>query len=350
MCCARCTRRWRTRRRKRVRTSSRSSERSSARRRPRPSRGRRFARSRMMIPTRSEPAPSRLGRALVVAAALVAGALMPARAQLVLLRIQPRVGDTMYTRFEQSVEMVGTRNIHSIDTTMTSRMDMMILSHSTVQASDKHGTTVLAITDSVTIEGHGTGATAPTETIRHAMQGRQAKLHIARDGSAELLGGVRRRDSRGGGAVLGNAGDAPREARVRRLVVGAHGVHSREPGERLRALRARAHDVPARFALVEQPARLHLDPRHDLARQRRRARVGIAARGVDGDRHRSHDDGPEARLVGAVGDRDHDQEHRHAHRRARVLDAGPDAASCSPCKPEFRRNHRFPRVWLSPSK
>jgi len=142
-----------------------------------------------MIPTRSEPALRRIARAFVVALALVAGASMPARAQMVLLRIQPRVGDTMYTRFEQSVDMVGTRNIHAIDTTMTSRMDMMILSHSTVQASDKHGTTVLAITDSVAIEGHGTGASAPTETIRHAMQGRQAKLHIARDGSAELLGG-----------------------------------------------------------------------------------------------------------------------------------------------------------------
>jgi hypothetical protein len=105
-----------------------------------------------------------------------------------MLRIQPRVGDTMYTRFEQSVEMVGTRNVHSVDTTMTSRMDIMILSHSLVQASDGHGTTVLAITDSVAMEGHGTGASAPNETIRHAMQGRQARLRIARDGSAELLG------------------------------------------------------------------------------------------------------------------------------------------------------------------
>ena len=84
-----------------------------------------------------------------------------------MLRIQPRVGDTMYTRFEQSVEMVGTRNVHSVDTTMTSRMDIMILSHSLVQASDGHGTTVLAITDSVAMEGHGTGASAPNETIRH---------------------------------------------------------------------------------------------------------------------------------------------------------------------------------------
>jgi hypothetical protein len=141
-----------------------------------------------MIHTRSEPAWRRLARALVVAAALLAGASAGAGAQTVMLRIQPRVGDTMYTRFEQSVEMVGTRNVHAVDTTMTSRMDIMILSHSLVQASDGHGTTVLAITDSVAMQGHGTGASAPNETLRHAMQGRQARLHIARDGSAALLG------------------------------------------------------------------------------------------------------------------------------------------------------------------
>jgi len=140
----------------------------------------------MMIRTRSEPALRRLARALAVTA-LLAGASVSARAQTVMLRIQPHVGDTMYTRFEQSVEMVGTRNVHSVDTTMTSRMDIMILSHSLVQASDGHGTTVLAITDSVAMQGHGTGASAPNETIQHAMQGRQARLHIARDGSAELL-------------------------------------------------------------------------------------------------------------------------------------------------------------------
>jgi hypothetical protein len=66
-------------------------------------------------------------------------------------------------------------------------MDITILSHSLVQSSDGHGTTVLAITDSVAMEGHGTGAAAPTEAIRRAMQGRSAQLHIARDGSAELL-------------------------------------------------------------------------------------------------------------------------------------------------------------------
>jgi hypothetical protein len=141
----------------------------------------------MMIPTRSDPAIRRFGRALSIAAALAAGASLPARAQSVLLRIQPRIGDTMYTTFVQDVEMIGTRNVHSVDTTMTSRMNIMILSHSLVQASDARGTTVLAITDSVAMEGHGTGAGAPTEALRRAMQGRQARLQIAPDGSATLL-------------------------------------------------------------------------------------------------------------------------------------------------------------------
>ena len=140
-----------------------------------------------MIPTRSEPARRRLGRALLLAAAIAPLAAAPACAQNVLLRIQPHPGDTMYTTFVQDVEMVGTRNVHSVDTTMTSRMNIVILSHSVVQANDAHGTTVLAITDSVAMQGHGTGAGAPTETLRRAMQGRQARLQISPDGSATLL-------------------------------------------------------------------------------------------------------------------------------------------------------------------
>ena len=140
-----------------------------------------------MIPTRTEPAFRRLGRVLSFAAALAAGAPLTARAQMVMLRIQPHPGDTMYTTFVQDVEMIGTRNVHSVDTTMTSRMNIVILSHSLVQASDARGTTVLAITDSVAMVGHGTGAGAPTEALRRAMQGRQARLQIAPDGSATLL-------------------------------------------------------------------------------------------------------------------------------------------------------------------
>lgn len=140
-----------------------------------------------MIPTRSEPARCRLGVALCLAVGLAAAASLPVHAQMVMLRIQPHLGDTMYTTFVQDVEMIGTRNVHSVDTTMTSRMNIVILSHSLVQASDARGTTVLAITDSVAMVGHGTGAGAPTETLRRAMQGRQARLQISPDGSATLV-------------------------------------------------------------------------------------------------------------------------------------------------------------------
>ncbi len=70
----------------------------------------------MMIPTRSEPALLRLARAFVVAAALLAGASERARAQQqpVLLRIQPHTGDTMYTRFEQTVVFFFIIIIHSV--------------------------------------------------------------------------------------------------------------------------------------------------------------------------------------------------------------------------------------------
>jgi hypothetical protein len=141
-----------------------------------------------MIPTRSEPARRRLGRALTVAAALAVCTASAAHAQTnVVLRIAPHPGDTMYTTFVQDVEMIGTRNVHSVDTTMTSRMSIMILSHSLVQTSGTRGTTMLAITDSVAMTGHGTGAGAPTEALRRAMQGRQARLEIAPDGSATML-------------------------------------------------------------------------------------------------------------------------------------------------------------------
>lgn len=104
-----------------------------------------------------------------------------------MLRIQPHVGDTMFTRFEQIVEMTGTRSVQGLDTTMTSRMRIVILSHSLVQADDGRAANVLAVTDSVAMEGSGTGAGAPTETLRRAMQGRQTRLRITPDGSATLV-------------------------------------------------------------------------------------------------------------------------------------------------------------------
>jgi len=106
---------------------------------------------------------------------------------MVSLRIHPRSGDTLYTRFEQEVEMIGTTRVGSTDTTVTMRSSMLMLSHVLVQASDDRGATVITITDSVSLAALGAGAAVPPEAERRAMQGTRVRLRIAPDGSASVL-------------------------------------------------------------------------------------------------------------------------------------------------------------------
>lgn len=103
----------------------------------------------------------------------------------VMLRIKPRVGDTLYTRFEQVVEMTGTMHVHGADTTMTMRTSLLLLSHVLVQASDETGTTVTTVTDSVSVTTDG--EPAEPESMRRSMEGQQVRLHIAPNGSASVL-------------------------------------------------------------------------------------------------------------------------------------------------------------------
>ncbi|HEU4564220.1 MAG TPA: DUF6263 family protein [Gemmatimonadaceae bacterium] len=108
----------------------------------------------------------------------------PSRAHaLIALRIHPRVGDTLYTRFEQSVDMEGTARVGASDTTMRSSSTLLLLAHVFVQGSDEQGTTVTTITDSVEVGGAGPA----TELVRRALQGKKVQLRIAPDGSAVVL-------------------------------------------------------------------------------------------------------------------------------------------------------------------
>jgi hypothetical protein len=103
------------------------------------------------------------------------------------LRIHPRAGDTLYTRFEQEVEMIGTTRVGAVDTTVAMRSSMLMLSHVLVQSSDERGATVTTITDSVSLAGLGMGAVLPPEAERRAIQGTRVQLRIAPDGSASVL-------------------------------------------------------------------------------------------------------------------------------------------------------------------
>lgn len=102
------------------------------------------------------------------------------------LRIHPRVGDTLYTRFEQDVAITGTRRVGGADSTMRMSSSMLLLAHVFVEGSDERGTTVTTITDSIDFRGSGVGA-GTSDLVRRAMQGKRVQLRIASDGSAMVL-------------------------------------------------------------------------------------------------------------------------------------------------------------------
>lgn len=109
------------------------------------------------------------------------------RSRIVTLRINPHAGDTLYTRFEQTVEMSGTAHLGSADTTMTMKSTLLLLSHLIVDASDSSGATVTAVTDSVALSSWRMGLPVPSESARRAMEGKRIQLQIAPNGSATVL-------------------------------------------------------------------------------------------------------------------------------------------------------------------
>jgi hypothetical protein len=118
---------------------------------------------------------------------VIALPLQAQRSRAITLRINPHAGDTLYTRFEQTVEMSGTAHVGSADTTMTMKSTLLLLSHLIVEASDSSGATVTAVTDSVALSSWRMGRPVPSETARRAMEGKRIRLQIAPNGSASVL-------------------------------------------------------------------------------------------------------------------------------------------------------------------
>jgi len=123
----------------------------------------------------------------VVTATVVAASLRAQARGMVVLRIEPKVGDTLYTRFEQQVEMTGSTRLGNVDTTLEMHTSMLMLSRVLVQAEDNDGATVLTITDSVAVESTGGQGTVPPEPTRLAMQGTRLHMRITPQGSATIL-------------------------------------------------------------------------------------------------------------------------------------------------------------------
>lgn len=105
----------------------------------------------------------------------------------ILLEIRPRLGDTLYTRFEQQEEMTGKRRLGGVDTIITMSRSMVMFSHVVVEKSDKTGTVVQTVTDSVGVSASGGRDTFLPEAIRRSLQGSRVRMRITPEGSATVV-------------------------------------------------------------------------------------------------------------------------------------------------------------------
>ncbi len=109
----------------------------------------------------------------------------PARPHAVALRLRPRAGDTVRTRFEQTVRYA--RRDAAAPEAGAPASAMLVIARSIVERVDANGAMLLAVTDSVAFSAAG-APPAVVERMRRAMQGRRAQLHVAPDGALAASG------------------------------------------------------------------------------------------------------------------------------------------------------------------
>lgn len=105
-------------------------------------------------------------------------------AQMVLLQIRPRVGDTLHLRLDQQTELTGPRRGNGAPSVATSTTSLRVYSRAIIERSAPAGTYVRAITDSVRLTG---ADEALSEEARRAIEGRVMMLRISPDGTVALV-------------------------------------------------------------------------------------------------------------------------------------------------------------------
>ena len=125
---------------------------------------------------------------------LVVGLLLaaPAGAQGVLLRVHPRVGDTLHTRLEQRTEMTASRPVSPGTARKSVTTSVTLSSRSIVQASSAASTVVLTIVDSADLQTSDEHGAAQVAAAERTLRGQQLVLQLGADGSVEQA-----RDARG---------------------------------------------------------------------------------------------------------------------------------------------------------
>jgi hypothetical protein len=132
----------------------------------------------------------RLITAIFTLAAIAKPSIVVAqRETAVLLRIAPKMGDTIHTRLDQSTEIVASTRIPGGDTSFTVRSWMSTQAdlRQIVEATDARGSSLLITIDSVVLKGEG--VELPTEAQRRQLQGRSIMVHVSPDGTMAILEG-----------------------------------------------------------------------------------------------------------------------------------------------------------------
>jgi hypothetical protein len=132
----------------------------------------------MLGRTRFPWTPLLLGAVICLARSVVS------QAQLVLLQIRPRVGDTLHLRLEQQTELIGDRQSNGAPVVPSIATSLRVYSRAIVERSAPAGTYVRAITDSVRLTGSDQ---AVADDARRALEGRAMMLRISPDGTVALV-------------------------------------------------------------------------------------------------------------------------------------------------------------------
>ncbi|MFL5617555.1 MAG: DUF6263 family protein [Gemmatimonadaceae bacterium] len=119
-----------------------------------------------------------------------AGAAQAASAEGIVLRLHPRVGDTLRTRLEQVTEIASAQAGGGPARPMTTRVT--VLARTIVQASRQATTTVFTIVDSAEVHSSDAHGAAMSAQAEKALRAQRMIVELAEDGSVEHA-----RDARG---------------------------------------------------------------------------------------------------------------------------------------------------------
>jgi hypothetical protein len=135
-------------------------------------------------PRRARSLAARTALACVALSMLArAGAAQTASGVGVLLRLHPRVGDTLHTRLDQVTEIAKHGSGGATSSPMMSKV--MVLTRTIVRASRQATTTVLTMVDSAEVRSsdmHGAAMSAQAEKL---LRGQRLIVQLAEDGSVK---------------------------------------------------------------------------------------------------------------------------------------------------------------------